>query len=357
MLRQTQNTAMILNNLKEHSSQRDFSITWHSDGFSIGRWSLRLSNAPLNLSRMSSFLFGGAAFLLHPLMKADAYEGVHFQFKDTIYELELTDKVIYDDAQSIVDNLKQGSCQVVMNIPEYSLPGQFEKIRMWIGWNGGIDALAYLSRGSTHPVYKEAEHCISSLIEASLDNGNYKLLHGGTIALAVVGVIGGIGLIMGTTCYVQHRRSMRRHNRLTQLEGGEESESLLLNDSLQANGLFKHEPIKLTLAERLEAIGITDLDDFPEAQHFICPVNQTIMENPALTDDGHNYEFSVLEKLKNEGANCPLNSTIKVKTIISNHDLRREIIEFVEKQEKLAKEKPSQPKIPQDRRIKLNHSI
>jgi|GEM_PF-6820248 len=73
-------------------------------------------------------------------------------------------------------------------------------------------------------------------------------------------------------------------------------------------------------------------------EHFSriqCIVNNDIMENPTIIDDGHSYEVSVANTLKQQKAKCPQNLNLNVTFAKPNIDLAITIDEIISREEKM----------------------
>jgi hypothetical protein len=68
---------------------------------------------------------------------------------------------------------------------------------------------------------------------------------------------------------------------------------------------------------------------FPERPYcIICPISIVIMKNPVITEDGHTYDRSNIEKWFENSAISPMTGKIINKTLISNIALRNVIFEY-----------------------------
>jgi U-box domain len=80
---------------------------------------------------------------------------------------------------------------------------------------------------------------------------------------------------------------------------------------------------------RIKALGSQDVP-----QHFLCPINYTIMDNPQMIDSGHTFDKSALDDLltHNPNATCPLTRT-PITRITDNFLVKSIITDFIKKKE------------------------
>jgi hypothetical protein len=94
----------------------------------------------------------------------------------------------------------------------------------------------------------------------------------------------------------------------------------------------------ISIEDRLVILGITTFIDnsaHPQLNKFYCPLALGPMTDPVIADDGHHYERIEIEKQM--GKPSPLNPSVTITTLIPDHDLKSEILEFVEGLERKAK--------------------
>ena len=83
----------------------------------------------------------------------------------------------------------------------------------------------------------------------------------------------------------------------------------------------------------------TTLDDIDEEEiafkSFVCPITNTIMEDPVISPDGISYEKSAIEAWLNKHNTCPLtNKPLNKKDLIGNIALKNSITEYIKTKKK-----------------------
>ncbi|RDI41000.1 U-box domain-containing protein [Aquicella lusitana] len=331
-------------------------FTLYRDGIGFGGFSLRLSNLPLNLSRMQWAAVVALSFLQTQLVegagdgeKMDVY---YFKVNNTDYQVEL-----YKHIQQFKDIAQRFQAECGVNASALPALFDYELIRQW-----GNSACFW--RGLGELQYSDVESCVELMVEAALALNRETSLN----TLRVVGgVVGGLAaLCIGTGVFrylwERCRHSVRPETSTRALEEGQVEREPLLSGQEQE----KLPEAKKTFAERLEAVGFTikKLEEDPIGKHFICPIMQALMEEPAVTNDGHSYEMEAIQKQKEVNGNSPLERDVRITSIAPNKALKALIIEFVERQERKAKMQASlfppavnvKPSSQGNTELKLRHS-
>lgn len=64
-------------------------------------------------------------------------------------------------------------------------------------------------------------------------------------------------------------------------------------------------------------------------EHFVCPISLEIMEDPVIASDGYTYERKSIEDWFSNNSTSPkTNLEVEDKKLITNHNLRSQILEF-----------------------------
>jgi hypothetical protein len=72
-----------------------------------------------------------------------------------------------------------------------------------------------------------------------------------------------------------------------------------------------------------------------EIKSFVCPITNTIMEDPVISPDGISYEKSAIEVWFNKHNTCLLtNKPLNKKDLIRNIELKNSITEYIKTQKK-----------------------
>ena len=72
-----------------------------------------------------------------------------------------------------------------------------------------------------------------------------------------------------------------------------------------------------------------------EIKSFVCPITNTIMEDPVITPHGISYEKSAIEAWLNKHNTCPLtNKPLNKKDLIRNIALKNSITEYIKTKKK-----------------------
>lgn len=343
--------------------QINLNTTWYADGFSIGRWSVRLSNVSLNVSRMTAMLMTGVVFFLPKEVSATIAKGlgyhiIQFTAQGTDYQIRTKS---LENILPLVSGLEQcGISKTSLALSsenEFSNEG-YQIIPSFIFKRSPhISLFSELSpfpfNGVQYPL-KEIEACALSLVEKTTAEYLRELMRANKIstiskALQFPAFVCAV-ILIGYYLY----RQANGANALQQANNPPPQ----AQTPLQSNSVFKPSPIRFTFAERLEKIGV-DIDDYPEAAHFKCPISLSIMERPMIADDGNSYDKDSIEEWMKTHNFCPKNPSVRLTKLIPNISLRAQAIEFVEKQERLAKKKSKkqqQVSLYQEDRKFLSHS-
>lgn len=95
----------------------------------------------------------------------------------------------------------------------------------------------------------------------------------------------------------------------------------------------------------LEGLGVDPSDNVPS--FFVCPITLGLITNPVIAEDGHSYERESIEQWLSSRHNSPLtNKPIYSKRLITNYNLRAQIVDYLEKLITSTKEKKAAEAAP-----------
>lgn len=335
------NPAISPNEKSKTEEKKSSSFKIYSDGVSYGRWSMRLTNIPQNLSTISSAMFGaviGATNFLNQVL-ADASTSVpnsdvlpakqNFAIVgDTIenasfYQASSNNSKVID---LFKDTLLETCSNAFFTNHDYSFN---QTVREWGDYN------TILKRSGA---MQSSEECVINLLDDAVSNIKHeqdfdKVL--GIFYMATSEVIT-LGIATCFLCCLINRCRQQRMNQQSSIQSEDsESRALTSENSLQKQYDTFNESIHQidTLQNRLERIGIDPLDD-PIGQYFCCSVTKEIMEDPVVANDGNAYDREALEEHLKYNKYCPKNREVKFRQYFPDLTLKALIIEWVENCEK-----------------------
>ena len=86
----------------------------------------------------------------------------------------------------------------------------------------------------------------------------------------------------------------------------------------------------------MSCIAIIKNTDYPE--YLCCPINHKLMVEPVIMSDGHSYDKDNIEKWLEKNNKSPLTNEILEKKIILNHNLKKIINDYKDKNDEIKKE-------------------
>ena len=96
------------------------------------------------------------------------------------------------------------------------------------------------------------------------------------------------------------------------------------------NNKIKKVDTKTTTSDDIDEEEIAE-----EIKSFVCPITNTIMEDPVITPHGISYEKSAIEAWLNKHNTCPLtNKPLNKKDLIRNIALKNSITEYIKTKKK-----------------------
>lgn len=164
-------------------------IKLHSDGLSLGLFSLRIKNIKINpVAKMSALILA-----VLPRVKAEAIADVYFKNPTltTDYKAEVSGSYI-----SILDSVKEGACGSVVDKVDPLI--NYEEIAHWVSNDNQFFARFY--RGVSQQNDSLFENCIENTIKKQVDESGASHNDAAILAIAAGSFFGTMCCIL--TCYI-----------------------------------------------------------------------------------------------------------------------------------------------------------